>query len=139
MIPLCEADNCGKTAAPRHRTSSRLARPAVTESGAAGAGRVRGTLETQRFFINWRTARHQAIVLAVAVAWHAETLHGQIGPGTELGIFPKGVAGERPTLPPDGTRLPVHFPNGATFTVDLKSKCPRTRRPFKHPMARSGE
>jgi hypothetical protein len=62
---------------------------------------------------------HQAIVAAMA-AWRAETVHGNIGPGTELSVFPEQwIPGEQPTLPPDGTSLTVHLPTGAAAKVDL--------------------
>ena len=56
----------------------------------------------------------------MAVAWRAETVHGQIGPGTEFGIIPEAwLPGEHPKMPAVGTPLTVHFPNGAAARVDL--------------------
>jgi hypothetical protein len=56
----------------------------------------------------------------MAIAWRAETVHGQIGPGTEFGIIPEAwVPGEQPKMPAASTPLTVHFPNAATARVDL--------------------
>jgi hypothetical protein len=55
-----------------------------------------------------------------SLAWRAETVHGQIGPGTEFGILPEAwILGEAPKFPPVKTPLTVHFPNGAAARVDL--------------------
>lgn len=55
-----------------------------------------------------------------SLAWRAETVHGQIGPGTEFGILPEAwIPGEAPKFPPANTPLTVHFPNGAAARVDL--------------------
>jgi len=54
------------------------------------------------------------------MAWRAETVHGQIGPGTEFSIIPEPwVPGEQPKMPAAGTPLTVHFPNNAATRVDL--------------------
>jgi hypothetical protein len=56
----------------------------------------------------------------MAVAWRAETVHGQIGPGTEFGIIPEAwLPGEQQKIPAAGTPLTVHFPNNAAARVDL--------------------
>jgi hypothetical protein len=56
----------------------------------------------------------------MALAWRAETVHGQIGPGTEFGVLPEAwIPGEQPKLPPVDTPLTVHFPNGAPTKVHL--------------------
>jgi hypothetical protein len=56
----------------------------------------------------------------ISLAWRAETVHGQIVPGTEFGILPEGwIPGEAPNVPPVNTPLTVHFPNGAVGRVNL--------------------
>jgi hypothetical protein len=40
-----------------------------------------------------------------SLAWRAETVQGQIGPGTEFGILPEAwIPGEAPKFPPVKTK-----------------------------------
>jgi hypothetical protein len=54
------------------------------------------------------------------MSWRAETVHGQLGPGTELSIFEEPWEPGAPAQsPPSGAVLALRFPNGAPARIEV--------------------